>query len=424
MLKRRLLVLTPRYPYPAIGGDRVRILHLCRALAAQFRLTLLSLCESKEELVHEPQDGLFESIHRVFLPRWQSWLHTLLALPGEQPLQLAYYKSNRYRRAVRDLIPQHDAVLAHLIRTGQYLVDRSIPRILEMTDAISLNYLRVQNTSGGARWKKLVYQIERKRLQAYETNVVRNFDRVWLTSHADRNFLDPRSKSPIEVIPNGADLRNLPYRPPADQGNAIVFIGNMVTLQNQDACRYFIEEILPTVRSRIPAVFRIVGNAPDSIRRSFERYEGVELTGRVERIAEQGSGVSGPGSAVRQLSGGSGRRGCAPRCGAPRLPRSERGGGADSPAPCEPGIPVAPGVGRPPAGCRPLRLGNDLSIAGSILHADRGTSPGVEDRRESLSSRGLELHFLAGSQISCRLQRQPSRACQSRAGQMILARAS
>lgn len=291
MLKSRLLVLTPRYPYPAVGGDRVRILHLCKALRSEFRLTLLSLCDSDEEMHHEPQDGVFDRIHRVFLPRWRSWLSTLLALPGKQPLQIAYYKSSQFRRAVDDLLPRHDAVLAHLIRTGQYIKDRPVPRILEMTDAISLNYLRVQNTSGGAPWKKMVYLLEQKRLQAYETKAIREFDRVWLTSHTDRNFLDPMRKAPIEVIPNGADLRNLPYRPPADRGNAIVFIGNMVTLQNQDACRYFIEEILPIVRAQVPVKFRIVGNAPDAIRRSFERYEGVELTGRVERIADHMAGA-------------------------------------------------------------------------------------------------------------------------------------
>lgn len=291
MLKRRLLVLTPRYPYPTIGGDRVRILHFCRALRSEFRLTLLSLCETRQEMLHEPQDGLFESIHRVLLPRWKSWLNMLLALPGEQPLQIAYYKSNQFRSAVQELTPQHDVVLAHLIRAGQYLVDPRIPRILEMTSSVSLGYRRILDASGAAPWKKLVYLVEGKRLQPYEEKAVQKFDRVWLESHVDRSYLDPRSRGAIEVIPNGADLDNLPYRPPADQGNVIVFIGNMASLQNQVACRYFIEQILPIVRRQVPVTFRIVGNAPSAIRRRLERYEDVELSGRVERIADHMAGA-------------------------------------------------------------------------------------------------------------------------------------
>ncbi len=289
MLKGRLLVLTPRFPYPVIGGDRIRIQHLCKALSRDFELTLLSLCETREEMSLEPHDGLFKHIWRVHLPRWRSVLNTLRALPGSRPLQLAYYNSPAFRERVELLLPYHDAVVAHLIRTGQYVLDAPIPRVLEMTDAISMNYQRMRQTSGNRSWKKLVYSVEQKRLQHYETAIVKKFDRVWLTSRADRRFVDPVEDCEIDVIPNGTDLELLPYRPP-ESGNAIVFIGNMVSVQNQDACQYFVRRILPAVRAKAPVVFRIVGNAPESVRRRFARYEGVELTGRLEHIFE---GVDG-----------------------------------------------------------------------------------------------------------------------------------
>jgi len=290
MLKGRLLVLTPRFPYPVIGGDRIRIQHLCKALSREFELTLLSLCETREEMRLEPHDGLFKHIWRVHLPRWRSYLNTLRALPGNRPLQLAYYHCPAFRERVEILLPYHDAVVAHLIRTGQYVLDASIPRVLEMTDAISLNYQRMRTTNGNHSWKKLVYSVEQKRLQRYETAIVKKFDRVWLTSQVDRRFVDPVEDCEIDVIPNGADLELLPYRPPQMSGNTIVFIGNMVSAQNQDACHYFIRNILPAVRAKAPVVFRIAGNVTEPVRRSFAKYEGVELTGRLEHIFE---GVDG-----------------------------------------------------------------------------------------------------------------------------------
>jgi hypothetical protein len=66
MVKKRLLVLTPRFPYPAIGGDRIRILHICQALSSHFEITLLSLCETREEMNFQPQDDLFSSIEFIF----------------------------------------------------------------------------------------------------------------------------------------------------------------------------------------------------------------------------------------------------------------------------------------------------------------------------------------------------------------------
>ena len=291
MLKGRLLVLTPRFPYPTIGGDRIRILHLCKALSREFELTLLSLCESREEMRLEPHDGLFKHIWRVYLPRWRSYLNTLRALPGSRPLQLAYYNCPAFRDRVEILLPYHDAAVAHLIRTGQYLQDSPIPRVLEMTDAISMNYLRMRQTNGNRSWKKLIYLVEQKRLQRYETEIVRQFDRVWLTSDEDRRFVDAPQLCDIDVIPNGTDLDLLPYRPPVDEENKIVFIGNMVSAQNEDACHYFIRTILPRVRAQAPVVFRIVGNAPHRVQRRFRKYEGVELTGRLEHIFEGTSGA-------------------------------------------------------------------------------------------------------------------------------------
>jgi glycosyltransferase involved in cell wall biosynthesis len=303
MVKGRLLVLTPRFPYPTIGGDRIRIIHLCRALSREFELTLLSLCDNREEMRFEPHDGLFKHIWRVYLPRWRSYLNTLRALPGSRPLQLAYYDCPAFRERVEILLPYHDTVLAHLIRTGQYVLDSPIPRVLEMTDAISMNYLRMRHAKGNHSWKRLIYSVEQKRLQRYETKIVRQFDRVWLTSDVDRQFVDPIEESDIDVIPNGTDIDLLPYRPPVDGANTIVFIGNMVSAQNQDACLYFIRTILPRVRAKAPVVFRIVGNAPEGVRRRFANFEGVELTGRLEHIFEGTEGAFCGVSPVRAAAG-------------------------------------------------------------------------------------------------------------------------
>ena len=79
---KKLLVLAPRFPYPVIGGDKLRIYHLCRVLSRHYSLTLLSLCEAEEELHAElPDDGVFDRVERVYLPRWRSYVNTLFALP-------------------------------------------------------------------------------------------------------------------------------------------------------------------------------------------------------------------------------------------------------------------------------------------------------------------------------------------------------
>jgi glycosyltransferase involved in cell wall biosynthesis len=261
------------------------------------------MCETREEMRFQPRDGLFSTIERIYLPRWRSYLNTALAIPGSRPLQLAYYESAKFRQKVKSLLPQHDLALAHLIRTGQYLEDEPGVRILEMTDAISMNYLHMRELSGSYNWKRLIYLLEQDRLNAYELSAERKFDRVLLTSQADRSFLDPSHIWPIDVIPNGADLKKLPFRPPAFDANVIVFIGNMVSLQNQDACHYFIQNILPKVQAQENIVFRIVGSASEAVQKRFRRYHGVQMTGRIERIQD---GVQGAFCGVCPVRAGAG----------------------------------------------------------------------------------------------------------------------
>ncbi|OWQ87498.1 glycosyl transferase family 1 [Roseateles aquatilis] len=290
MLRPRLLILTPRYPYPVIGGDRLRIFFICKVLSAHFRLTLLSLCESEAEMTSAlPMDGVFDRIERVYLPKWRSRLNTLLALPTRTPLQNAYYRSAEFRGRIKSLAPEHDGVLAHLIRTGDAIRDLPQPKFLEMTDAISLNYARVgRERRASLDLRSQVYRIESERLEAYERAVVDDFDHSFLVSAIDREFLfgnDAGRLARVTVVSNGVDLSSLPYDFSPVTGD-LVFIGNMTTLQNLDAVQYMAREILPLIRRDRPEVrLRVIGRIGPNERTQLEHIDGVVVTGQVDSVA-------------------------------------------------------------------------------------------------------------------------------------------
>ncbi|MGC3028685.1 glycosyltransferase [Burkholderia sp. DN3021] len=289
--KKKLLVLTPRFPYPVIGGDKLRIYHLCRVLSRHYSLTLLSLCESPEELHAEvPDDGVFDRVERVFLSRKRSYVNTLLALPTRTPLQVAYYRSRAFAAAVSRLMPSHDGVFVHLVRCAEYVRHAEKPRILEMTDAISLNYSRVKQLKKARGLKSRVFGIEAKRLLGYERTIVDDFDLSVLVSKADRDYLFPgESASKVMVCSNGVDLSGLPYVARSMANRLLVFIGDMRTVQNQDMCHYFAEAVLPLLRKRADYRFRIVGSIAPVLAEQFRAYDGVEVTGRVASVAEAAS---------------------------------------------------------------------------------------------------------------------------------------
>ena len=279
---RKILVLTSRYPYPIIGGDRLRIYHICKALSRRYELTLASLCDRPAELRHRPTDHVFRAIHRVYLPRWRSYGNVMRAVLNGTPLQLAYYQSSRFRELVARLAPQHDVVLAHLIRTAQFVPDATPYRVLEMTDAISMNYERMKSLPETYSWKKLIYRFEQQRVARYESKILDVFDKTWLVSDVDAHYVDGWHQN-VEVIPNGVDRSRLPYLG-GGRGNVIVFIGNMVSAQNQDGCLHFADRILPLIRQHADIRLRVIGNCPEYLQGRLSRIDGVEVSGIFNRI--------------------------------------------------------------------------------------------------------------------------------------------
>ncbi|MDY7790062.1 glycosyltransferase [Burkholderia ubonensis] len=289
--KKKLLVLTPRFPYPVIGGDKLRIYQLCRVLSRDYSLTLLSLCETPEEMCTElPDDGVFDQVERVFLSRWRSYVNTLLALPTRTPLQVAYYRSRAFAAAVSRLLPSHDGVFVHLVRCAEYVRKSDKPRVLEMTDAISLNYSRVKQLTSARGLKSRVFSVESKRLLDYERTIVDDFDLSVLVSRTDCDYLFPgASNKKVMVCSNGVDLSGLPYVARSMASRLLIFIGDMRTVQNQDMCHFFAEAVLPLLRRRADYRFRIVGSIVPALAERFRAYDGVEVTGRVASVAEAAS---------------------------------------------------------------------------------------------------------------------------------------
>ena len=289
--RRRVLVLAPRDPYPVIGGDRIRIHRLIRELAPYHDFTLVTFCRSRRERdAPLPADGLFKAVHRIVLPYWRSLTNTLGALATGEPLQVAFYRSAEFRATVEALAPSHDAVLAHLVRTAEYARDLPLLRILEMTDAISMNLARVASLDAGyfdaRRW---IYALEAPRMRAYERRVVNDFDVVSLTSQVDKSFLLAGAGEVgdrILVVPNGVDAPDAVPPPQAVRNpDEIAFVGHMSTLQNYDAAWFFAHDVLPRIRARRPnAVFRVIGPIRRLAARRLGALPGVRVEGMVPSV--------------------------------------------------------------------------------------------------------------------------------------------
>ena len=289
----KILVLTSRFPYPVIGGDKLRIYKICEALSKEHDITLFSLCESENEINYTVDDSVFSEIKRVYLPKWKSYLKCLKALFTDQPLQLAYYNSKEFESLVKEKLGEYNIVLAHLLRTGQYIEDlNSIPKVLEMTDAISLNYQRVSEIKDKSI-KQRIFEIEKSRVFQEEKEALNSFDLISLVSPVDKNHIinqvsnESIEKEKIKVFSNGVDFDTFHFEGPS-QSDEIAFLGNMNANHNFDACNYFINDILPVIRGKAPEIkFKIIGIADKERIKYFSEFDNVHATGKVDSVKKE-----------------------------------------------------------------------------------------------------------------------------------------
>lgn len=305
-MMKRILIITPRFPYPVIGGDRLRIYELCRELAKKHSLTLATLCESSDEMSYEiPDDSFFSDVYRIYLPKWKSYLNCLAALPTQKPFQVAYYNSRKFDLLVKKLAKTHDLVLPHLVRMADYAKDLPNEKVLEMTDAISMNYLRFIENKNSTGVKGLIYQLEYKRLHSYEKEVAKKFDYNVLVSKFDKEFLFEKDSLEYQktlVCSNGVDLSKLPYDFKPER-KELVFIGNMFSAQNFDAAYWFASEVVPLLQKYGDYKFKVIGRIKDDAKRKLMMFDNVVVTGAVDNVVEHARGALAGVCSVRLAAG-------------------------------------------------------------------------------------------------------------------------
>lgn len=307
MAKPSLLVVTPRYPFPVIGGDRLRIYHLCRILSEYFDITLVSIHDEKTPSIGPTptERKVFKTIHLHYLPKWKSLLKTASGLLNRYPMQVNYYWDSSFARKLESIAQDYNYCLLHMARTaryGQYCAPDAY-KVLEMMDAVSRNYRGMKNSKGFFSLRRLIFQLEHRKLVDYEqealalfslTTLVSNVDRRYLLDeHASRDTHQAQNTPPeIAIVPNGIEIDRYTYLETWTINQTIAFVGNVTSLQNFDACFYFASEVLPYLREKYGIKFRIVGRISDRERSALEKFPGVVITGEVKSIPDAMSGAS------------------------------------------------------------------------------------------------------------------------------------
>jgi sugar transferase (PEP-CTERM/EpsH1 system associated) len=286
----RILCLASRLPYPPDRGDRLRAFNFIKQLSHDHELSLVSFVADESE--NEHQQALLtycREVRVLLMHRYRSAMSVLLNLWRRDPLQTLYYRSGAMRRLVGEVLAenQFDVVYVHLFRMAPYVAGYpNLYRVVDLTDVISQEVVRSLPYRGLA-WR-LLYSLERPRIERYERYVAETFEETWLISDADRRVLAADCPAAnIRVVANGVDLeRFYPTGHPAEP-NSLIFVGHLGVFHNVDAAVHLVRDVLPRVRRQIPGcTLTLAGAEPSAQVVRLGEVPGVRVTGFVPDLNE------------------------------------------------------------------------------------------------------------------------------------------
>ncbi len=288
MTKPNLLYLTHRVPHPPNRGDRIRSYHTLKYLAERANVYLG--CLADEPVSDETRQVLNQLCQRVeidFLGP-SRWIHAAKTMALGQSATVGLFHSTRLRTAIRQWASEvpFDAAIAFCSSMATFLEVPELGAARKVVDLVDVDSQKWFDYAAKApRWKRLLYQLEGRRLRQLEKSLPSRVDAITLVSEAEANLYRqfcPNDKT--YAIENGVDLD---YFTPAPDvtANRCVFVGVLDYRPNLEGLQWFCRHVWPDVRRQQPdATFAIVGRRPTPAVKELAQQPGVELIGEVPDI--------------------------------------------------------------------------------------------------------------------------------------------
>jgi len=288
----KILIITPRIPYPPFRGDKLKIYNLSKILNKNndvYILTFLGdLSEEKDLELLKKENISIEAIKQF---KYSSLINLIKSFFTSAPFQISYYYSKKMRNRITELtsINKYDVVYFHLINSAQYyeaVKNKDILKVIDFTDSTSLYLTRYLEFLKNP-FRRLFFSIELKRILKYE-QIVKKFDTLFVCSSVDKQFLIERNvHNNIQILLNGFDIDTFRFEKIKKEKGRIVFVGNMTYFPNIDAVVYFSNEIFPLILNKIPeAKLYIVGQNPTKEVIDLQS-DNIIITGFVEDLKKE-----------------------------------------------------------------------------------------------------------------------------------------
>ena len=284
----KILFLCHRFPYPADGGGKIRVLEMLRHLNRSHEVHLVSMVRSDQEARLAPGLNAYCASYRA--PRVHPLMQALRTgrclLTGES-LSVGFFGSRAVQQAVNKLTTNiaFDCIIAHCSAMGPYVEGiKNIPALIDFCDMDSEKWRAyADHCTGPRRW---LYRYEQRAVQRLERRLAARAGITTVATPGELQCLRAQGTArTCALIPVGVDVDYFsPLAEPVDP-NLLCFVGRMDYFPNESCAGEFCRDVWPRIRQARPAArFAIVGANPTPRVRALADLPGVEVTGTVPDV--------------------------------------------------------------------------------------------------------------------------------------------
>ena len=256
---KKILLITPRYPFPILGGDKDRFVGIAKTLSKKNQIDIVSI--SNEYHKKNYQNNLSHKIIVFKINFFLRIFYSIFFLYKANPMQVSFYYSKVVKKYIKKIMNKYDVIIFHGIRSVQYVPESFTgKKILEMTDLMSLNFKKIYKAMPFYNPLKYIYLTESFLIKKYENNICKKFDKIILISNNDLyEEKNVKFKKKVSVIPSGIFLNKKIYRFSL-KNYKIIFLGNIKYYPNKIACYSFVKNIMPLISKKFKNIeFHVIG---------------------------------------------------------------------------------------------------------------------------------------------------------------------
>lgn len=284
----RILMLTPRFPYPPDRGDTLRSWSLVSGLAQRHEVWLACVDTAEPRPEHlERVEACCRAVAVFARPGLRRLCRGALGMLRGASLTAGYFHDPRLVDTVRrwSRAADFDALLTYSSAMAPAAAAATARRrVLDLCDVDSVKWETYARRSlPPLRW---LYRAEARRVARLEGAAARAHAVCLLVNERERRKLLARAPDVrTGVLPTAVDLDDYAdpaAMPPLPAEPVVGLIGSMFYPPNVRAVNWFGRHVWPAVREAVPAArWLIVGSRPVRAVRRWGRLPGVTVTGYV-----------------------------------------------------------------------------------------------------------------------------------------------